>query len=108
MANYRHFVKKPLNRYNSATVRRIAIKFGTVTHFDPLRLIATNNGRHPDMTAVDISLLNIWDAHWRHLANTIEPSVLNATQQGTAPVPCGCRLGCTVWGSTLAPPGEYD
>jgi len=31
-------LKKPLSRYDSATVGRIAMKFGTVTHFDPLSL----------------------------------------------------------------------
>ena len=34
--------------------------------------------------------------------------ILKATQQGAAPVRCGCRLGLTRWGCTLAPPGEYD
>jgi len=24
--------------------------------------------------------------------------ILKATEQGTAPVGCGCQLGCTIWG----------
>jgi len=34
MADRHHFEKKLLNRYNSATVPRIAMK---LTHFDPLK-----------------------------------------------------------------------
>ena len=30
------------------------------------------------------------------------------TQHGAAPVQCWCQLGCTRWGCTLAPAGEYD
>jgi len=37
MADGRHF-EKSLNRHDSATVGRIAVKFGTVTHFVPLSL----------------------------------------------------------------------
>jgi len=38
MAGGRHFEKKLLhvNRYNSATLQRITVKFGMMTHFDPL------------------------------------------------------------------------
>jgi len=32
-----HHLEKPLNHHNSAMVRRIAIKFGMMTHFDPLK-----------------------------------------------------------------------
>jgi len=35
MADGRHF-EKSLNRHNSATVGRIAMKFGTMRHFDRL------------------------------------------------------------------------
>jgi len=34
MADGRHF-EKPLNCYTSATVQRIAVKFVTMTHFNP-------------------------------------------------------------------------
>jgi len=34
--------------------------------------------------------------------------MLKATQQGTAPVRCECRLGCTRRRCTLAQSGEYD
>jgi len=36
MADCRHF-EKPLNRHSSATVRRIAMVFPTMTHFVPLK-----------------------------------------------------------------------
>jgi len=36
MADSRHF-EKPLNRHNSAVVRWITVKFGMITHFDPLK-----------------------------------------------------------------------
>jgi len=36
MADGRH-LQKPLNRHNSATVRQIALKFGMMTHFEPLK-----------------------------------------------------------------------
>jgi len=34
-----HYFEKPLKRYNSSMVRRIAMKFIMMTHFDPLKLI---------------------------------------------------------------------
>jgi len=37
VANGCHF-EKPLNCYNSAPVGQIAMKFGVMTHFDPLSL----------------------------------------------------------------------
>jgi len=37
MADGRHF-EKPLNRHNSATVGRMAMKFGAMTYFDLLSL----------------------------------------------------------------------
>jgi len=36
MADGRHF-EKPLNHHNLATVRRIVMKFGTMTHFEYLK-----------------------------------------------------------------------
>jgi len=33
----RHHFEEPLNRHKLATVRPIAMKFGMVTHFDPLK-----------------------------------------------------------------------
>jgi len=41
MADDRHFVW-PLIRHNSATVARVAVKFGTMTHFD-LKAIDNQN-----------------------------------------------------------------
>jgi len=38
MADRHHSEKQLLNRHNSALVHRIAMKFGTVTHFDHLKL----------------------------------------------------------------------
>jgi len=35
-------------------------------------------------------------------------NVFKATQQGPAQVQCGCQMGCTRLGCTLAPPSEYD
>jgi len=43
MADGRHFENVPLSRHNSATVRRIAMKFGAMTHFDPLQLSVSQN-----------------------------------------------------------------
>ena len=36
--------------------------------------------------------------------------MLKATQQGTAPVWCGCQLGCTTWGGVhyCSPSGKYN
>jgi len=48
-----------------------------MTHFDPLK---PRHGQKFDMSAVDI---------------------LKATQQGTVPVRCGCRLWCTMWGAHI-------
>jgi len=42
--------QKPLNRYNSAIVRRINIKFFTMTHFDPLK---PSNGQKFDLKNQD-------------------------------------------------------
>jgi len=95
MADDRHF-EKPLNRYNSATVRLIAMKFGMNTHFDPPkpgdgqkydlykpRWQTADGGTRPrSVCSKRISdVQNRYDvdadrgACWRHLANTIEPSV---------------------------------
>jgi len=72
------------------------MKFGTMTLFDPLKPSEGQkfelrnkmaDGRCLDMSAVII---------------------LKATQQGSAPVRCGCRLWCSIWGCVLAPRGEYD
>ena len=38
----------------------------------------------------------------------IADGILKTTQQGVAPVPCRCRLGCTIWWCVLAQPDEYD
>ena len=38
MADHHHFEKQLLNRHNSALVQPIAMKFGTMTHFDHLKL----------------------------------------------------------------------
>jgi len=65
LADGRHF-GKPLNRHNLATVWRIAMKFGKMTHFDPLK---------PD---------------W-----IFKSPRLKATQQRTALVRCRCRFVCT-------------
>ena len=48
MADGRRF-EKPLNRYNSPMVRRIAMRFGTIMHFAFLSLAMDKNledGRH--------------------------------------------------------------
>ena len=38
----RHF-ENPLNHHNSATVKQFAIKFGIMTHFNPLKLSHDQN-----------------------------------------------------------------
>jgi len=45
----------------------------------------------------------IWGAHWRHLAHTTQPSMCggNVPQHLWTP-------GLSIYGCTLAPPGEYD
>jgi len=87
----RHHFEKPLNRHSSAMVRKLAVKFSMLTHFDPfkpsdgqiLSLLKSKmaDGRCPDKSVVDI---------------------LKATVQGTEPLRCGCW-----WGCILTPPGEY-
>jgi len=54
MADGRCFEKKPLNRHISATVWRILVKFGTVTHIGPLyRIVKISNFWKSKMAAAD-------------------------------------------------------
>jgi len=48
MADGRH-IEKPLNRHNSATVQRMAMKFGIMTHFNrsEFRYLKIQNGGQP-------------------------------------------------------------
>jgi len=91
----RHHFEKPLNRYNSAMVRRIAITFCMMMHFDPHKpsdgqkfdlktrwrtsdartsprsIYSKRFSRRQNRYGVDAD----WDAYWRNLANTIESSM---------------------------------
>jgi len=63
------------------------MKIGKMTHVDPLKY---SDGQ-------DFEFLKIQDGGGRC-----------PTEQGTVPVPCGCRLGCTRRVYILAQPDEYD
>ena len=71
-------------------VRQIAIKFCTVTNFDPLK----------PSEKFDLLKTEMADSHCPKMPMV---DVLNATQQGTEPIQYGCRPGCI-----LVPPGKYD
>jgi len=52
MPDRHHFEEKPLNRHNSAMARRIAMKFGMMTHYfikpsDRQKLINKQDGGRP-------------------------------------------------------------
>jgi len=86
----RHHFEKLLNRHNLTTVRRISMKLGMKTRFDPLEPIVTDKNLNQD--------------GGRPMpANMSEVDILKVTQQGTESVLCGYR-----WGCILAQPGEYD
>ena len=62
MADSRHF-EKPLNRHNAGAVRRIAMKFSMITHFDALKpsngqkfdfKTQMADGRYPNKSAVNL------------------------------------------------------
>jgi len=90
MADSNRFEKQS-NRHNSAIVRRSTMKFGMMTHFDPLKL---SDGQKIDFKKQDGG---------RPMPGVPAVNILQVTQQEAAPVRCGCRFGCI-----LAPPGEYD
>jgi len=86
MADDRHF-EKPLNRYNSATVRLIAMKFGMSTHFDPPK---PGDGQKYDFTNQDGRRLMV-----EHVRGQYAQSESATYRIGTTWMPIGAHVGAT-------------
>jgi len=68
-----------LNRHNSATVQRIAMKFDMVTQFDPLK---PSDGQKFEFLKTKVADGRCWDM--------FAVDILKVTQQGIAPVRRRC------------------
>jgi len=84
----------------------------TKWHLDPSNRLATVHHRHTQTDRTERQYRHQYDGIGRTILETVAEKqdggrliaghdrgryILNASQERTAPVPCGCRLGCTIW-----------